>query len=368
MTTAESANALPAEDIGFDLPLPVLFERACSLHDQAEVASLSTFTTQSAVDMLRRCSAMVDALGVFSRNEELEDVATADLRFLLIPKLLGDLLARTSLREPAERAAELDQAAAEYTRFLESSRQLGLARDQLDGADEAAPDDGSGGAAAGGSAAARRAAKIARFKLERSVRTRLEELGAQRLRRLCLAELEANDADGERGGGGDAEEDREAALLRLHLASVQAGEQRAMLMQEVDMLKRAAALPAEQRAAPPQPPPAELLAALRAAADSLGGGSGGGGAGDRRAAHRAAVFRPGIAAPTVTLAQQAEQELRAARAAEASAAKAEAARVAAQAADERAGGEAETQRQRAWDDWKDDHPRGAGNSKLRPMA
>lgn len=26
------------------------------------------------------------------------------------------------------------------------------------------------------------------------------------------------------------------------------------------------------------------------------------------------------------------------------------------------------QKQRAWDDWKDDNPRGAGNSKLKPTA
>lgn len=26
------------------------------------------------------------------------------------------------------------------------------------------------------------------------------------------------------------------------------------------------------------------------------------------------------------------------------------------------------QKQRNWDDWKDDHERGAGNSKLRPTA
>ena len=71
---------------------------------------------QRAVEWLRRCTAMANALGVFSRNEELDDVATGDLRLLQIPKLLADLLARTPLREPLERAARLDQAAAEYSR------------------------------------------------------------------------------------------------------------------------------------------------------------------------------------------------------------------------------------------------------------
>lgn len=75
-----------------------------------------TTAAQRAVEWLRRCTAVADALGVFSRNEELDDVATGDLRLLLVPKLLADLLARTPLREPLERAAQLKQAAAEYSR------------------------------------------------------------------------------------------------------------------------------------------------------------------------------------------------------------------------------------------------------------
>jgi len=72
---------------------------------------------QRAVEWLRRCAALADALGVFSRNEELDDLATGDLRFLALPKLLGDLLARTPLRAPGPRAAVLEQAAAEYARW-----------------------------------------------------------------------------------------------------------------------------------------------------------------------------------------------------------------------------------------------------------
>lgn len=30
--------------------------------------------------------------------------------------------------------------------------------------------------------------------------------------------------------------------------------------------------------------------------------------------------------------------------------------------------DADLERQRAWDDWKDEHPTGYGNSKLRPTA
>lgn len=63
---------------------------------------------------------------------------------------------------------------------------------------------------------------------------------------------------------------------------------------------------------------------------------------------------------------QAEIEIAMAQRAAESQARAEAKR--AQAAAEDKYGEAETERQRAWDDWKDDHPYGSGNSKLRPTA
>ena len=59
-------------------------------------------------------------------------------------------------------------------------------------------------------------------------------------------------------------------------------------------------------------------------------------------------------------------EVAAARRASEAQARAEASRAAAKAAD--ADGEQEALRQRAWDDWKDEHPRGAGNAKLRPTA
>lgn len=63
---------------------------------------------------------------------------------------------------------------------------------------------------------------------------------------------------------------------------------------------------------------------------------------------------------------QADREMAAAQRTSEAQAKAEAARAAAKAADK--DGEQETLSQRAWDDWKDDNPRGAGNSKLRPTA
>ena len=81
------------------------------------------------------------------------------------------------------------------------------------------------------------------------------------------------------------------------------------------------------------------------------------------------VLRPGHILPTLTVEQQGEIELRQAREREAAQKQAEAAKAAA-AADARSDDEDEEAlaKQRAWDDWTDDNPRGWGNSKLRPCA
>lgn len=81
------------------------------------------------------------------------------------------------------------------------------------------------------------------------------------------------------------------------------------------------------------------------------------------------VFRPSHILPTLTVEQQGAIELAQAREREAQHKQAEAeaaARRAAAASDD--DDEEELARSRAWDDFKDDNPRGWGNSKLRPCA
>lgn len=83
----------------------------------------------------------------------------------------------------------------------------------------------------------------------------------------------------------------------------------------------------------------------------------------------AQVLRPSHILPTLTVEQQGDIELRQAREREAKQKEAEAAKAAA-AAEARSDEEDEDElaKQRAWDDWADDNPRGWGNSKLRPCA
>ncbi|CAB4022621.1 Immunoglobulin-binding 1 [Paramuricea clavata] len=44
-----------------------------------------------AIDCFRRAIEMINDLALFSINEDLDEISTADLRYLLVPALLGDL-------------------------------------------------------------------------------------------------------------------------------------------------------------------------------------------------------------------------------------------------------------------------------------
>merc|ERR1712078_764062 len=90
-----------------------------------------------------------------------------------------------------------------------------------------------------------------------------------------------------------------------------------------------------------------------------------------RARLQEGVFRPTVALPTMTVEQFGVQERERMLEREAKQREAEAEKAAVRAAKEdRAEDESEEdlQKQRAWDDWKDDHPYGSGNSRLRPCA
>lgn len=108
-----------------------------------------------------RCCQAVDAAGLFSRNEAVEDVPTEHLRFLLCRYLLGEVLLNTNT---GERAAVLKGAADELRLYLRWCDDLGCMHEaDREGLHrEEAPD-----------AATRRTEKIARFKAERALQAKV---------------------------------------------------------------------------------------------------------------------------------------------------------------------------------------------------
>ncbi|NXC63145.1 IGBP1 protein, partial [Aleadryas rufinucha] len=81
------------------------------------------------LDALQRAAAMVAQLELFSENEELEEIASADLKFMLLPALLGALTLKQV--DLSRRREHLESAREHFLRFLKLCRSYGLGSFQL---------------------------------------------------------------------------------------------------------------------------------------------------------------------------------------------------------------------------------------------
>ncbi|NWV99862.1 IGBP1 protein, partial [Machaerirhynchus nigripectus] len=81
------------------------------------------------LDALQRAAAMVAQLELFSENEELEEIASADLKFMLLPALLGALTLKQV--DLSRRREHLESAREHFLRFLKLCRNYGLGCFQL---------------------------------------------------------------------------------------------------------------------------------------------------------------------------------------------------------------------------------------------
>ena len=65
---------------------------------------------------LQRSEDLIGRLGLFSANEQAEDIATGDLKYLLVAAYIGDLQCNTDEHKPERRKDELENALHSYTR------------------------------------------------------------------------------------------------------------------------------------------------------------------------------------------------------------------------------------------------------------
>jgi len=330
---------------------------------------------------------------------EADDLPTGALPFLLAPFHVAGLAAEEEVlaarggagvgvvdphadeRRRGQRAAGLQEAAAWADRGLEALATLGLA---------AGSDGGEGEGTPGGAIRAeedpgkRRERKLRERRRLGELRRRTGALEERRARALALGvcagqeDVSLGEWLEELAGvprAGWAEEDERALWLQLAEAqALEAGAAALLARQEADMLRSASpGSPAaglhDLRAAPLAPGPARGTVTVndnaelqRAMARMLGGD---------RARLQEGVFRPTVALPTMTVEQFGVQERARMLEREARQREVEAEKAAARAAKEDRAeeeSEEELQKQRAWDDWKDDHPYGSGNSRLRPCA
>ena len=122
--------------------------------------------------------AQISAVSLFSPNEGVEDIATSELPFLLTSFRLAELVQRTPRLPPRERIALLRRARLAYDAFLNLVDAYGLVTPPYDKLLERYRDEGERFAlvASGADAAAKRNGKIASFKAEKLLKDKLEAL------------------------------------------------------------------------------------------------------------------------------------------------------------------------------------------------
>ncbi|KAH6856642.1 TAP42-like protein [Chaetomium sp. MPI-CAGE-AT-0009] len=172
-----------------------------------------TDTVSLAVKLYRDCLTLISALSIFSPNESLEDLSTSDLPFLLINFHLAEITQKLPSSSPQERKRTLSAARDAYERYLHLLDSYDLLSPIHKKALEQYTDAPTTFSTVSASdPEARRNAKIANFKTEKELRTKLEYLRRR---------PEYGTEDDRSGGaiGGDEDAVREVHLAHLNYST-----------------------------------------------------------------------------------------------------------------------------------------------------
>lgn len=392
-----------------DMPLPALFDQARKIHSAASDSAVDQETLRKGIEMLRRCDEMVSKLGLFSSNETKDDVSTTNLKYLLAPFYLGEL---TEKVEREDRTQVLKISQDQLKEFISICEVLELVpAEEIEASVQGVADP-----------ATRRATKIARFKRQRAAEAKLQEIKERKERRgrsLRAATLSTPIEAGEEDVlDDDGEEEREAWITTISLAIYKAFDLLDMLKKEEEMLlavkekqlqggdgeftrelleERANKAEAWHRSAASQAPfskPVQPITCATFAQDVIEGRASvleghehkhppaifgpasvvGGRITSQRQRMEAQVFQPGHRLPTMSIEEaglremdimQKWQDRNVELMAEANSSWHNDGGRPDVGDDDDEGAE---EKARAWDDWKDDNPRGAGNKKLTPCG
>ncbi|KAG0638096.1 TAP42-like protein [Tuber brumale] len=172
---------------------------------------------QTAIQTYQECKKLVDQISLFSTNESLEDVVSSEIRYMLIDYHFANL---TSKQQSSDRASILKLSKLLYMRFLNLCDAYDLLsnydRSVLQPVDPGAPKAPS----APIDAAARRNEKIAKFKLEKELKAKIDTL-AQNPHLL------------------DEDELRKLQTASMSLAIMKSVQQLEMIDLELDILSKA---------------------------------------------------------------------------------------------------------------------------------
>ncbi|KAK8954328.1 PP2A regulatory subunit TAP46 [Platanthera zijinensis] len=386
--------------------LPALFEQARKIHTTASESSVDQESLKNGIEALRHCDEMVSKLGLFSSNETKDDVSTTNLKYLLVPFYLGEL---TEKIVKEDRIDILKVSQVHFKEFISICDAL-----------ELVPEEEIEYSLSGRSdLAAARALKIARFKRQKGAEAKLQEIKERKERRgrsLRASALSTPVEAGEEDLIDDDGEEREALLTTISLAICKAIDLLDMLKKEEEMLvavkeqssqegndkfareildERTNIAEMRHRTAASQAPflkPSQPISCATFAQDVIEGRARasqvhehkhqplifgpasliGGQLTSERERMAAQVFQPGYRLPSMSIEEAGLrememmnkwQEMNAELMEEAKSSWHKDKEV-----EEEEEEDAAQEKARAWDDWKDDNPRGAGNRKLTPCG
>ncbi|XP_027581886.2 immunoglobulin-binding protein 1 isoform X1 [Pipra filicauda] len=295
------------------------------------------------LDALRLAATMVAELELFSENEELDEVASADLKFLLLPALQGALTLKQV--DLSRRQQHLESARDHFLHFLKLCRSYGLGTFQLppstpgDEGTGSPPDSGNPPGAQPNlvAMAMSRNAKIERYKQKKELENKLASMRS-------FVE----------SGTADEDQIREFYILQIQKWISTSLEELESIDQEMVILKNRDV--ARQAPAAPHGPSRPVRAPVRPFILT-------------RDTAQARVFGAGYPGlPTMTVDDWYEQRRRQGIVSGQSVPQRAPAGVSdeelqkqQQEKKEEEDDEEALQKARNWDDWKDTHPRGYGN-------
>ncbi|XP_042196841.1 immunoglobulin-binding protein 1 [Callorhinchus milii] len=154
--------------------------------DQPSNSNGFQYTVRRGVGLLEEATRLVSQLGLFSRNEELEEIATADVKYLLLPALLGALTMKLS--NSAKRLEHVQKARIYFTDFLKRCKDYNVMVFELPKTEENSDDSSKALARPTAPAAisqpsllsmaASRQSKIERYNQKKETEAKLKEINS----------------------------------------------------------------------------------------------------------------------------------------------------------------------------------------------
>ncbi|XP_060038832.1 immunoglobulin-binding protein 1 isoform X2 [Erinaceus europaeus] len=243
MAAAEENSRLPR--------LPDLFEVSKQLLDEVEVATEPSGSRViqekvfKGLEFLRRAAEMLSQLDLFSRNEDLEEIASTDLKYLMVPALQGAFAMKQV--NPSKRLEHLQWAREHFLKYLTQCRHYRVAEFELPRNKNKSAENNTANFSMAYpnlvAMASQRQAKIERYKQKKEVENRLSTLKSA---------VESGEADDERV--------REYYLLHLRrwisisLEEIESIDEEIIILRGKDSSKEASTSHSSHQDRPPMKP------------------------------------------------------------------------------------------------------------------